>query len=209
MKPATTLAALIVATTAFTALPAMAQTTSGDTIQIHDRSARDTHRMVIREGRGAGNGLLRLVCSERGAEALEIQFVRLSHRLDLTDQQTPLFDALRTSALTAQTSFADTCADNMPERTAGTAPDLLDGIKARLAIDEARLAAFNEVLPEFEALYTSLSDEQKAALAPRMMRDQDRSRGDRSHRSERGDRPDRSERPDRSDRPMRAPAPGR
>ena len=37
-----------------------------------------------------GGGILELVCSERGAEQLEIAFVRLSHRLELTAEQTPL-----------------------------------------------------------------------------------------------------------------------
>lgn len=110
-------------------------------------------------------GLLGLACSQRGAEALEIALVRLSYRLDLTAQQQPLFDAFRAKALTTQTSFADACAAARPDRAAGQ-PDFLARLKARLAIDEARLTALNAVLPDFEALYNSLSDAQRQLLMP-------------------------------------------
>lgn len=203
MKHTTALAALIVAATGLTALPVMAQ----DTTPVHDRSNREIHRTIIRDSGGpAGGGLLRLVCSENGAEALEIHFVRLSHRLDLTDAQTPLFDALKASALTAQTGFADTCAANLPDRSAAATPDMLERLKAGLAIEEARLSALNEVMPDFEAFYTSLTDDQKSGLMPRMGRGMGKAEGgDRGMRSDRGDRSDR----DAPGRTNRAPAPGR
>jgi hypothetical protein len=115
---------------------------------------------------GGGFNIIDLVCSPQGAEELEIGFVRLSHRLELTDAQQPLFDALKTSALTAQTSFADTCAAAMPDKSTDTAPDMIDRLKARIAIDTARLEALNAVLPDLEAFYDSLTDEQKANLLP-------------------------------------------
>lgn len=114
-------------------------------------------------------GLLDLVCSERGGEQLEVAFVRLSHRLDLTADQQPLFDTLKSTALTAQTAFADTCAAARPTATAdqqATPRNPVEGMQARIAIEKAHTAALETVLPAFEAFYASLSDEQKAAFAP-------------------------------------------
>jgi hypothetical protein len=116
-------------------------------------------------GMGPG-GLLMLACSDRGAEALEIALVRMSHRLDLTADQQKLFDTFRTNALTAETKFTDACKAERPTATNGARPDLLDRLKAGLTLDQARLTALNGVLPDFEALYNSLSDTQKAALVP-------------------------------------------
>jgi LTXXQ motif family protein len=114
-----------------------------------------------------GGGILELVCSERGAEQLEIAFVRLSHRLELTAEQTPLFDDLKATALSAQTSFADTCTAARPAKDAAAKPDLLERMKTRVAIETAHVEAINTVLPKLEALFASLSDEQKAGLQPK------------------------------------------
>ena len=134
--------------------------------------------------------------------ALEIAFVRWSHRLELTTEQQPLFDALKTKALTTQTSFADDCQAAMPDRTADAKPDLLEGLKARLAIEEAKLTAMNAVLPDFEAFYGSLTDAQKADLMPQGMGPRHGGPGDRMGRDDGADR----NAPGRS---LRAPAPGR
>ncbi len=133
--------------------------------------ASSTASAIATTVRAATPAFLGLVCSDRGAEALEIAFVRLSHRLDLAGEQQPLFDALRTKALTTQTSFADDCKAALPDRSAGTRPDLLDRLKSTLAIEEARLTALNAVLPEFEAFYGSLTDAQKDDLLPRRHED--------------------------------------
>jgi hypothetical protein len=196
MKHSTALAALVVAAISISSLPVAAQ----ETTAVSDRSHREIHR-TIHHGGGAGFGLgrgagmLGLVCSENGAEALEIAFVRTSHQLDLTDAQQPLFDAFKAKALTTQTSFADECQAAMPEAAADARPDLLEGLKATIKVDEARIAALNAVLPDFEAFYASLTDEQKAALMP--------GRGDRG--GDRGMGPGR----DAPGRSMRLPAPGR
>ena len=50
--------------------------------------------------------------------------------------------------------------------TPGTAPDALQMMKDRQAHQTAELDALNAVLPSFEALYDSLSAEQKATLLP-------------------------------------------
>lgn len=170
MKHTTALAALVVAAVSLASLPVVAQ----ELTPAANRGDREVHRIVIREGGGprGGAGILGLVCSPGGAEALDVAFVRLSHRLDLTDAQQSLFDALRSKALTTQTDFADDCAAARPDRTAEDKPDMLERFKAGLAVQEARLAAMTAVLPDFEAFYASLTDEQKDSLQPRrMMRD--------------------------------------
>ena len=201
MKHSVALAALVVTSMSVIALPAFAQTTTTPAAQKADRQI---HRMVNREagpGRGVG-GVLNLICSDKGAEAIEIAFVRWSHALELTAEQKPLFDALRTKTLTTQTSFADTCKAAMPARTANAKPDLLETLKARLAIEEAKLTAMNEILPDFETFYASLTDQQKADLMPR---------GFGMHGNGPGDRMGRNEGPGRDapGRMMRMPAPGR
>jgi hypothetical protein len=165
VKHAIALAALVATTIGFTTvLPAVAQ---DQPTQVANNSDREIHRMVNRDGgMGRGGGVLGLVCSDRGAEALEIAFVHMSHNLDLTAEQTSLFDAFKTKALTTQTSFADACKAAMPDQSADAKPDLLLRLKTGIAVDEARLTALNAVLPDFEAFYASLTDAQKASLMP-------------------------------------------
>ena len=202
MKHSVALAALVATSMTLVALPAFAQDTT--TTPVAQKNDRQIHRMVNRDaGPGrAGGSILGLVCSDRGAEALEIAFVRWSHALDLTAEQQPLFDALKTKALTTQTSFADDCQAAMPDRTADAKPDLLEGLKARLAIEEAKLTAMNEILPDFEKFYGSLTDAQKADLMPRGFGQHDNGPDDRMGR---GDGPG----PDAPGRMFRMPAPGR
>jgi hypothetical protein len=114
-----------------------------------------------------GAGLLALACSDKGAGALDKMFDRTDKRLELSADQQKLFDAFKTKALTAETTFADACQAAKPDRSAEQKPDLLTRMKSGLAVDQARLTAMNDVLPEFEALYNSLSDQQKAQLQPR------------------------------------------
>jgi hypothetical protein len=115
---------------------------------------------------GMRSGLLGLVCSPNGSERLEIGFVRLSHRINPTAEQAPLFDALKTSALGAQAKFAETCKSAVTPGQAGTPPTIVDALKTRLAIETARVAALNDVLPKLDTLYSSLTDAQKAAIQP-------------------------------------------
>lgn len=125
--------------------------------------------MRMRGGRG-NTSLIALACHERGAERLEISFVRMSHRLDLTEEQKPLFDALKTTALTQQTNFSDTCKAAAGERAPGERPDMVARMKAGLTVDSARVAALTAIMPEFESFYASLSDRQKGQLMQRRQR---------------------------------------
>lgn len=123
--------------------------------------------------RGMPGGMFGPVCSERGAERLEHMFVSISYRLELTAEQAPLFDALRSEAMTAQTGFADTCASLRPEAGQTTEPpNLIERLQTRIEIDEARTAALSGLMPSIEAFYNSLTDEQQAKLdaAGRMRR---------------------------------------
>ena len=124
------------------------------------------HRGTRGDARGH-SGLLLLACSERGADRLEQRLLSLSERLDPTAEQQPLFEDFRAAALTAQTGFADRCAELRPADGTGGAADLVERLKTGIAIGEARLTAMNEVLPALEAFYGSLTAEQQALLAPR------------------------------------------
>lgn len=118
--------------------------------------------------RGERGGIAGLICSTDGATQLETRLADLATRLKLTTEQQTLFDAYKTAALSAQTTFADTCANLQPAADArpATPPDALTMLKNRQARQTAQLDALNAVLPSFEALYNSLDDTQKAALAP-------------------------------------------
>ena len=120
-----------------------------------------------RPGEHGRGGIAGLICSTDGATQLETRLADLATQLKLTTDQQPLFDAYQTAALSAQTSFADTCATAQP--AAGTQPvppDALTVLKDRVTHETAELAALNAVLPSFEALYNSLTDTQKADLMP-------------------------------------------
>jgi len=120
----------------------------------------------MRQGGGAG-GLLNI---ERGAEAIEIAIVRLSHAIELTDEQTVLLEALKTDALAAAAAF-ETATDGLrptPPAEGETAerPDITERFDNRIAMESARLDALEAVQPAFTAFFDSLTDEQKADLVP-------------------------------------------
>jgi len=130
------------------------------------------HRFV-RKGGGMGgmnrgDRLVALACSDKGAEMLQRVLDRSAQRLDLTADQQKLYDTFREKALTTETSFADQCQAARPDRSKGR-PDLITHLQSQLAIDQARITALNAVLPDFQALFDTLSDQQKAQLRPNLM----------------------------------------
>jgi len=156
-----------------------------------------------RDDRGGGpGGIAGLICSADGATQLETRLGDLATALKLTATQQPLFDAYKTAALSAQTSFADACPTPPAQPTAdaqpATPPDAVTMLKDRVAHETAELDALNAVLPSFEALYNSLDDTQKAAFmqlvgphhGPHDDRGGDRA-GRHDDRSDRGDEPGR------------------
>ena len=165
----TTFAALLAASIGITALvPAALAEETGRRGPGHEQGARDQRHGDLRSDQRGGfrGGLIDLVCAPNGAERLEIGLVRLSHRVELTAEQTPLFEALKTAALTAQTGYADSCASIRPAAGQASAetPSLVDRFATRLKLDEARVAALTGVLPALEAFYNSLTDAQKASI---------------------------------------------
>lgn len=117
---------------------------------------------------GGRGGFAGLICSTDGTTQLQTRLDALATRLTLTAAQQPLFDAYRSAALAAQTTFADACAAAQPAATATPAakPDMLTAMQNRLTKDKAEVAALGAVLPSFEAFFNSLTDAQKALLRP-------------------------------------------
>lgn len=114
-----------------------------------------------------GIALLALTCAPDAAERFETMLDNVSDRLDLTDAQTVSFDAFQTAALSAQTGFSDTCAAFAGvDGDTDAEPDLIDRLTQRQLMLSAQVEAMDDVLPALETFYDSLSDEQKAALAP-------------------------------------------
>jgi hypothetical protein len=164
-----TIAALIVTTLAAgAAAPAIAQDFRNDGREMHFRDHKGGDRFVIRRERGGlRGGLLAFVCSPRGADRLEHLLLTVEQRTDVTADQSGLFDAFRTAALTAQTTFADACSAAMPAGTERGNIDLAQRLRIRQDIAKAHVAAMDAVLPAFEAFYNSLTEAQKLALEPR------------------------------------------
>ncbi len=141
-----------------------APSAQAEQVQQGDKGFRPGHNGPRRSG---GNDLLNF---ERGAEAVEIALVRLSHRLDLTDAQKALFETLKADALTAANTLKAAAETVRPtpaaegETTAATT--LADRLETRIAIDAARLDALKSVQPSLTAFFDSLTDEQKAELVP-------------------------------------------
>jgi len=165
---ATILAALVAAlglatmSTAFAAGPQHQQQPPRQNFDQRDGRMLDFRR----DGMGGTFRLAEVTCAPRAADRLEARLDRLAGRLDLTADQQQLFDDFRTSALTAQTGFADQCADLRPGREAERG-DLVTRLEQKLKFDEARLAAMTDILPDFKAFYEGLTDQQKSELMPR------------------------------------------
>lgn len=112
--------------------------------------------------------LTSFACSESAATRIERGLGRISERLQLTNEQTPAFDAFKSSALAAQSEFLLQCEQFKEARDeAGQDIDLIDRMNNRQAMLGARLSAVASVMPQLEIFYDNLSDEQKLKLRPR------------------------------------------
>ncbi len=108
------------------------------------------------------------VCSERGSTRIERGLDRISQRLDISEEQTPAFDAFKSAALSAQSDFLQQCNDfKLARDEAGSDTDLIDRMNNRQTLLGARLEAVSSIMPELEAFFDDLSDEQKRQLKPR------------------------------------------
>ena len=119
---------------------------------------------------GGPRGMAGFIGFDRGVEAVEIALVRLSHAVDMTPEQQTLFDTLKTDAMAAAENFSTAVEALRPAAPAeGSQPQPLDIAKAldtRIAIETAQLDALKAVQPSVTAFFGSLTDEQKAELAP-------------------------------------------
>lgn len=118
-------------------------------------------------GFGHGGGLVDMFFSGRGAEAIDIAAVRLTHLLALTDDQKVVLEDLRTAALEA---FEDVQAAReeiapVAEDEAAT-PDLVGRFAGMVAMTTARAEALETLQPAFEAFIGSLDAAQLGELAP-------------------------------------------
>lgn len=168
----TALVALMTATIGFSAIaPTFAQEAAAPAPAAQGQNDTRQHNQGPRNGGPMGGG--DFLGIERGVEAIEIAFVRLSHNLELTTEQQPLFDAFKTASISAATKFA-TATDGLRPTppvegetpVAPVAPDLAKRLDDSITIQAARLAALEAVQPSATAFFASLTDEQKANLMP-------------------------------------------
>lgn len=155
--------------------PAMAQDAGQIQVQRHMHQKGDgPDRQFGNDGgrRFGGPGLLGgLLNFGRDGEMIEIALVRLSHKIELTDEQKALLETFKTDALAAQADFAgvlDTIRPAAPAEGATTPerPDMAAQLDKRIALESAHVAALTAVQPSFEAFFNSLTDAQKAELVP-------------------------------------------
>ncbi len=143
--------------------PATTQAQAADSASGAERGFRNGPGMR----HGGGMGLFNI---ERGAEAIEIAIVRLSHAIEMTDEQTVLLEALKTDALAAAAAFEAATDGLRPtppaEGESAERPDISERFDNRIALESARLDALEAVQPAFTAFFDSLTDEQKADLVP-------------------------------------------
>ena len=170
----TAIVALMTASIGLGALaPVLAQDTAAPSAQSETAAAKPAPDRNFRPGDGqrpGGFGGLGFFAIDRGAEAVEIALVRLSHAIDLTDAQTALLETLKTDALAAANTFEAAVEDLRPaapaEGETAAMPDMSERFNNRIAFETARLAALKAVQPSFTAFFDSLTDEQKAELVP-------------------------------------------
>ena len=121
-------------------------------------------------GPGRGGMLGGLLDFGRDGENIEVALVRLSHRIELTDEQKTLLETFKTAALAAQADFATAVAAVRPAAPAAgetrERPDVVARLDQRITMEKAHVEALTAVQPSFEAFFTSLTDEQKAQLMP-------------------------------------------
>lgn len=157
--PTTAIVALMTATLGLSAVaPALAQSAPAAQQQQNFR-----HHGPFQGARMGGGDILDFV---RGAEAVEIALVRLGHRIELTAEQQPLFDAFKEAALAAVEDYTSAVAVLRPAEGDATRPGPAERLDNRIAATAAQLAALEAVQPAATAFFDSLTDEQLAQLFP-------------------------------------------
>ncbi|WP_332715241.1 Spy/CpxP family protein refolding chaperone [Pelagibacterium mangrovi] len=117
-------------------------------------------------GFGMGGGLIGMFLMGN-AEVVDIAAVRLTHRLDLSDEQQELLENLRLAALDAQGQIAEIREEfSSSDEDAATASDITARYAAMVAMTTARAEALEAIQPSFEAFVESLDDTQLETLTP-------------------------------------------
>jgi hypothetical protein len=132
--------------------------------QMHQNSHMQMQRGGQRGDFRSKTGLLKLACSSEGAKKLEVMLGKVSDKFDLSSEQQGLFDKFEKSALIAQTNFADSCPTLKADGANKSEGNIITRLNDKRQNFSAIVIALDEVLPELEAFYDSLSDEQKAAM---------------------------------------------
>jgi hypothetical protein len=97
------------------------------------------------------------LCDPRAAGLAEWRIEAIERAVHPTESQRPALNELKAASAKAAETIAAACPRNFPE----TAAARMEMMEKRL---EAMLAAVKTVRPAFDAFYTSLTTEQKAAL---------------------------------------------
>jgi len=150
---------------------------------------------------------MRMVCGRRAPERIDHMLVRIKHKADITDAQTPAYEEFSDTVRTALDKVRESCPPKPAWKTRNRDAEGADGQdkaeqKPRLRrspierLDNmekmmvAGLEAIRTIRPSAEKLYASLSEEQQTKL--RKMRGKrgwgKRHRGRGHHRGD-GDRP--------------------
>ncbi len=108
---------------------------------------------------GARGGKIAGLCSSQAGFA-NVPAQEIANALNLTAAQQQKFEALKAASAKASDLLAGSCPASMPETLDGR----LDAAQKRVT---ALIAAVDTVKPAVADFYGSLTDEQKAALAPR------------------------------------------
>jgi len=165
---ATAIVALTTATLGFAALsPAMAQPAPIQPQSGHHQQVDRPGGNMRFERHGQRGGMDGITDFGRTAERMEMTLVRLAYRLDLTTEQKGLLETLRASLLDANDQFTAAAPAPVERSAEATPPTPSERLDQRIAAEEAHLAALKTVQPAFTAFFDSLTDAQKAELAPR------------------------------------------
>ncbi|WMT85316.1 Spy/CpxP family protein refolding chaperone [Pelagibacterium sp. 26DY04] len=117
-------------------------------------------------GFGMHGGLFGMFLSGN-AESIDVAAVRLTHRLDLTEDQQTLLEDLRLAALDAQAEIITAREEFAPAADeAMSDTDLIARYAGLVAMTTARADALEAIQPAFEAFVSSLDDTQLESLVP-------------------------------------------
>lgn len=117
-------------------------------------------------GPGMRGGILGLLLGAPDAEAIDVAAIRLTHRLELTDDQIAALDALKSATLEAQQELADAREAIAPLAGEVSAQVIAARYAGLVAMTTARAEALEAVQPALVTFVESLDEDQITRLAP-------------------------------------------